>query len=30
VPTGSAGGLTAVTDAASRATMISMVLAPAG
>ena len=30
VPTGSAGGLTAVTDAASRAVMISMVLAPAG
>lgn len=30
VPTGSAGGLTAVTDAASRAIMISMVLVPAG
>jgi PKD repeat protein len=29
VPNGSAGGLTATTDAASRATMISLVLAPA-
>jgi hypothetical protein len=30
VPTGNAGGLTATTNAASRATMISVVLTPSG